>query len=128
MSSMMFEQLNELVYTAATGKKYTIYFLKFWKPDKKKNDYVVKYQLRTSDGDFVWYGRTSRQRVMADLKISKQEYAKMRTAEVEQTIEKHLKKLLLYVMKRGLDKGFEDPNTEFIFYVKPLMSKRVWGE
>jgi hypothetical protein len=124
----MFEQLNELKYKAESGKQYTIYFLKFWKAKDKRNDFIVKYQIRSEDKDFVWYGRISKERVMADLELKPKDKQKMSHDKLEYRIQQHLKKLLVHVIKKGLDKGFEEPNTEFVFYKKPPITKRVWNE
>lgn len=53
----MFKQLNDLKYDDKKGETYILYFLKFWKADDKKGDFITKYQIRSSDRDFVWYGR-----------------------------------------------------------------------
>lgn len=124
----MFEQLNELKYNAENGKTYTIYFLKFWSPEDKRDDYIVKYQIRSSDKDFVWYGRISKDRAMSDLKLTSKAKGKISNKELSHRIQEHLKKLFIYVTKKGLDKGFEEANTEFIFYKKPPIAKRIWSE
>ena len=66
----MFQQPNEFKYTAATGKIYIIYLLKFWQADDKKDDYLIKYEIRSDEKDIYWYGRISRERALLDLKIS----------------------------------------------------------
>ena len=125
---MMFEQLNELKYSAASGKSYIMYFLKFWKAEGKKDDFLVKYQIRSSKKDFFWYGRISKQRAKSDLQLTAKDAKKMSDEELQSQIKQHLKKILVHVIKKGLDKGFEEPNAEFIFYTKPLIQKRVWHE
>lgn len=124
----MFEQLNEFKYNAENGKTYIIYFLKFWKVENKKKDFIVKYQIRSSDRDFIWYGRISKKRVISDLKLMPKDIKKIPDKELEYRIQEHLKKLFIYVIKKGLDKGFEEPNTEFVFYKEPPIAKRVWNE
>ncbi len=123
----MFQQLNEFKYTAKTGKVHIIYFLKFWPADYEKDDYIVKYQIRTPEKDFFWFGRISKERALLDLKISAKDM-KFTAEELENKIKDHLKMLFISVMKKGLDKGFEEPNTEFIFYKEPFVTKRVWKE
>jgi hypothetical protein len=122
----MFRQLNELQYNAKSGETYIIYFLKFWKTKGKKGDFVTKYQIRSSDRDFVWYGRISKERVMDDLNLTPGDIKRISNEELEHKIEEHLKKLLVHVIKKGLDRGFVEPNTEFVFYKKPIIKKRVW--
>ncbi len=120
----MFMQLNEFKYKAATGKEYVIYFLKFWQ-DK---DYCIKYQIRGADKDLFWYGRMSEERALIDLKISKKDRKSLSKEELGNQIKDHLEAIFVSVMKKGLDKGFEEPNTEFVFPKDPFVSKRVRGE
>jgi hypothetical protein len=120
----MFQQLNEFKYAAATGKNYIIYFLKFW----SAGDYIIKYQIRTPDRDFFWYGRISKERALTDLKLSQKEAKALGTEELELRIKTHFQALFISVMEKGLDKGFEEPNTEFVFYNEPFVTKRVWEE
>jgi hypothetical protein len=124
----MFQQLNEFKYTAATDKVYLVYFLKFWQASDKKHDYIVKYQIRGPERDFVWYGRVSKGRFFADRKNLDRERKKRLGKELEDEIKTYLKKLFIYVLKKALDKGFEEPNTEFVFYKKPPIIKRTWNE
>jgi len=124
----MFQPLNEFKYTAETGKSYIIYFLKFWQADDKKTDYIVKYQIRAPENDLFWYGRISKERALIDLKIDPKEMKAITEEELDNKIKDHLKMLLISVMKKGLDKGFEETNTEFIFYKEPLVAKRTWKE
>ena len=124
----MFQQLNEFKYEAGTGKIYIIYFLKFWHATERPNDYVVKYQIRAPDKDFVWYGRISKARFMIDHKVTDENIAAITQGELENRIQSHLRQLFIHVMKKGLDKGFEEPNTEFAFYEQPPVIKRVWHE
>jgi hypothetical protein len=124
----MFQQLNEFKYTATTGKTYIIYFLKFWHASDKKNDYIVKYQIRGPERDFVWYGRVSKERFFADHQNIEREKKKRSEKELDDEIKIYLKKLFIYVLKKALDKGFEEPNTEFIFYKDPPIVKRTWSE
>lgn len=125
---MMFEQLNELKYNAKTGKTYIMYFLKFWRAEDKKDDFIVKYQINSSDKEFFCYGRISKKRAMSDLKLTTKDVKKLSDRELEQKIQGYIKRLLLYVIKRGLDKGFEESHTEFVFYVKPPITKRIRKE
>lgn len=124
----MFEQLNELKYKAETGKTYVIYFLKFWRPEAKKDDFLIKYQINASDKEFFCYGRITKKRVMSDLQLTQRDMKKLRDTGLEQKIQEHLKRLFIYVMKRGLNKGFEEPNTEFVFDLKPPVARREWHE
>jgi hypothetical protein len=124
----MFQQLNELKYKAETDKNYILYFLKFWKSEDKKNDYIVKYQIRGPDHDFYWYGRISKDRFVADTKMTAKQMKSLAKEELENQISEHLKKLTIYVIKKGLDKGVEEPNIEFVFYNKPPILKRIWQE
>jgi len=124
----MFRPLNEFKYTAKTGKIFVIYFLKFWPARDEKNDYIVKYQIRASDKDFVWYGRISKERYMSDVKVPTNDIKSISKQALEERIQNHLKKLFIYVIKKGLDKGFEEANTEFVFYKKPPILKRAWNE
>jgi hypothetical protein len=120
----MFRQLNEFKYKAATGKEYIIYFLKFWQ-DK---DYCIKYQIRGADKDLFWYGCISEERALADLNISKQDKKSLSKEELGKKINDHLEAIFVSVMKKGLDKGFEEPNAEFVFYKEPFVSKRIHSE
>ena len=127
----MYELLNEFKYTAQTKKEYIIYFLKYWldegaRDKNEKGDYVAKYQIRSQDRDIVWYGRISRERALADLNINAKDARSMDKKELESKIVVHLKKLIITVMFKGLDKGFEEPNTELVFYSEPLVAKRIW--
>jgi len=124
----MFEQLNELKYTAENGKTYIIYFLKFWQTKDKKKDFIVKYQIRSADKDFVWYARMSKERALSDLKLTQKDKKTMFKKEFISKIEKHLKQTFIYIIKKGLDKDFYEPNIEFVFYKKPPIAKRVWSE
>jgi len=124
----MFQQLNEFKYEAETGKTYIIYFLKFWHAMAKPDDYVIKYQIRAAEKDFVWYGRISKARFMIDNKVADENIAAITKEELENRIQNHLGQLFIHVMKKGLDKGFEEPNSEFVFYKQPLVIKRVWHE
>ncbi len=124
----MFEQLNELKYTASNGKTYILYFLKFWQTKDKKKDYIVKYQIRSSDKDFVWYARMSKERALSDLKLTPKIRESISKKELGSEIEKHLKEIFVYVIKKGLDKDFNEPNTEFVFYKKSPVIKRIWNE
>ncbi|KPJ73478.1 hypothetical protein AMJ52_03600 [candidate division TA06 bacterium DG_78] len=124
----MFQQLNEFKYTATTGKTYIVYFLKFWHASDKKNDYIVKYQIRGPERDFVWYGRISKGRFFTDHKNADRDSKKHSEIELEDEIKIYLKKLFIYILKKALDKGFEEPNTEFVFYKKPPIVKRTWSE
>lgn len=125
---MMFEQLNELKYVAETKKTYIIYFLKFWRAEDKKNDFLIKYQINTTDREFFCYGRITKKRVMSDLQLTPQDMKKLSARELQQKVQNHLKRLIVHVIKRGLDKGFEDSNTEFIFDLKPPVARREWRE
>lgn len=121
----MFQSLNEFRYIAETGKNYIIYFLKFWQVD---NDFIVKYQIRAPDRDFFWYGRISKERAWIDLKINPKDSRVIRKEELGNKIKEHLMSLFTAVLKKGLDKGFEEPNTEFVFYKEPFVMKRRWEE
>ncbi len=121
----MFQSLNEFKFAAETGKSYIIYFLKFWQVD---NDYIIKYQIRAPDRDFFWFGRISKERALIDLKISSETARTMKNDELEQKIKEHLMILFTSVLKKGLDKGFEEPDTEFVFYKEPFVTKRIWKE
>lgn len=118
----MYHKLNEFKYTAKSGKIYIIYFLKFWKTE----DYVVKYQIRTENKDFFWFGRLSFQRFLIDNKLSQEDIKKMSEDELNAKIEEHLRNLFVSVMIKGLDSGYEEPDIEFVFYKEPLVSKRKW--
>jgi hypothetical protein len=120
----MFQQLNEFKYQAATGKSYIVYLLKYWPGD----DHVVKYEIRSPARDFYWYGRISRERALADLKLSAKDAKALPAEELELRIKSHLQQLFISVMEKGLDKGFEEPNTEFVFYKEPFVTKRIWEE
>jgi hypothetical protein len=120
----MFQQLNEFKYQAATGKDYIVYFLKFW----TAGDYIIKYEIRNPARDFFWYGRISKERALADLKLSPKEAKAQGPEELELKIKIHLQALFISVMEKGLDKGFEEPNTEFVFYKDPFVTKRVWED
>ena len=124
----MFEQLNELKYKAQNGKTYLMYFLKYWEAADKSGDLIVKYQIRSSDKDFVWYGRISRERAVSDLKSMPRKKGKLSKKELNDRIKAHLKRLFVYVAKKGLDKGYEQADTEFVFYKKPHIEKRIWRE
>jgi len=124
----MFQQFNEFKYTAQTGKNYIVYFLQFWPVQDKKNDFVAKYQIRAPDKDFVWYGRISKERFLVDAKIETKDIKSMPKEELQKRIESHLKTFFVYIIKKVLDKGFEEPNTEFVFYKEPPITKRIWCE
>jgi hypothetical protein len=123
-----FEQYNEFRYRAATGKEYTVYFLKFWQTDDEPSDYVVKYQIRASEGDFIWYGRVSRARVQEELKISPEVYDSYPEGALLERVEQDLKRMFIFIIKRGLDKGFEEPNTEFVFEKGSSIIRRTWSD
>jgi hypothetical protein len=120
----MFQQPNEFKYQAVTGKNYIIYFLKFW----SAGDYLIKYQIRAPDKDFVWYGRISKERALVDLKLGSKEAKALGPEALELKIKTHLQALFISVMEKGLDKEFEEPNTEFVFYQGPFVTKRIWEE
>jgi hypothetical protein len=122
----MYEQLNEFKYKAETGRSYIIYFLKFWQAEGKEGDYVVKYQVRSEEKDFVWYGRISVERALTGLNIDAKELKSQTGEEIKNKIKTHLQKLLLAVLTRGLDKGYEEPNIEFVFCKEPPITKRTW--
>lgn len=124
----MFQQLNEFKYTAATGKTYIVYFLKFWCAERKKSDYIVKYQIRGPERDFVWYGRISKERFMVDVEKTGGDIKNFSEEELVDKIKTYLKKLFIYIIKKALDKEFEESNTEFVFYKKPPIVKRTWSE
>jgi len=124
----MFEQLNELKYSARNGKTYLIYFLKYWKAREKSGDFIVKYQIRSSDRDFIWYGRISKERAVSDLKLTPKDVKKIPQKELDDKIELYLKRLFVYVAKKGLDKGYEKADTEFIFCRNQSIIKRIWSE
>ena len=65
---------------------------------------------------------------MTDLKLTAKDTKSISKEELEGKIKDHLKNLFIYIMKRGLDKGFEEPNTEFVFYKKSPVEKRAWKE
>jgi hypothetical protein len=123
-----FEQYNEFRYEAATGKEYVVYFLKFWQTDDEPSDYVVKYQIRASEGDFVWYARMSHARVQEELKMSPEVFDSYPEGALLERVEQDLKRMFIFIIKRGLDKGFEEPNTEFIFEKGSSIAKRTWSE
>jgi|GEM_PF-1131095 len=124
----LFEQCNEFRYEAATGKEYVVYFLKFWQTDDDPRDYVVKYQIRASVGDFIWYGRMSRARVQEELKISPEVFDTYPEGALLERVEQDLKRMFIFIVKRGLDKGFEEPNTEFVFEKGSSIIKRTWSD
>jgi hypothetical protein len=124
----LFEQSNEFRYQAATGKQYIVYFLKFWQSDDKARDYLIKYQIRSPDGDFVWYGRMSRARVQEELKISAEVFDSYPEGALRERVEQDLKRMFIFIIKRGLDKGFEAPNTEFVFEKGAPITRRTWTE
>lgn len=124
----MFEQLNELKYNAQNGETYLIYFLKFWEIREQGDDYIVKYQIRSSDKDFVWYGRISKERALRDLKLTPKAVRKIPQKELGDKIQAYLKRLFMYVAKKGLDKGYEEADTEFVFHTNRSITKRTWGE
>ncbi len=124
----MFEQLNELKYNAQNGKTYLIYFLKYWQVSERGDDYIVKYQIRSSGKDFVWYGRISKERALSDLKLTPKAAQKIPKKALGDKIEAHLKRLFMYVAKKGLDKGYEEADTEFVFHANRSIAKRRWGE
>ncbi|UCG92285.1 MAG: hypothetical protein JSV97_00835 [candidate division WOR-3 bacterium] len=125
---MIFEQLNELKYAAETGKTYIIYFLKFWRAEDKKDDFLIKYQINTTDKEFFCYGRITKKRAISDLQLTQQDMKKLPDRELQQKVQNHLKRLIVHVIKRGLDKGFEESNAEFIFDLKPPVARREWHE
>jgi hypothetical protein len=124
----LFEQYNEFRYKAATGKEYVVYFLKFWQTDDDPYDYIVKYQIRAEGNDFVWYGRMSRARVQEELKISPEVFDSYPEGALLERVEQDLKRMFIFIIKRGLDKGFEEPNTEFIFEKGASITKRTWSD
>lgn len=119
----MLQQLNEFKYNAETKKSYIVYFLKFWEDG---GDYIVKYQIRGVNKDLFWFGRISKERALIDLKINSRELKSIPKEEVVKKIKEHLMILFTTVMKKGLDKGFEESNTEFVFYKEPFVTKRTW--
>ncbi len=121
----MFQTLNEFKYVAETGKSYIIYFLKFWQVG---DDYIVKYEIRATDRDFFWFGRISKERALIDLKIDPGDAKSIKEEELYQKIKEYLMILFTSVLKKGLDKGFEEPNAEFVFYKEPFVLKRFWQE
>lgn len=123
----MFEQLNELKYNAQNGKTYLLYFLKYWKLSEQ-GDFIVKYQIRSTDRDFVWYGRISKERAVSDLKLTQRDVRKIPKKELNERIEVYLKRLFVYVAKKGLDKGYEEADTEFVFLKNQSVTKRIWCE
>jgi len=114
----VFQQLNEFRYKAKTGKDYIIYFLKFFPSPNKKNEYIIKYQIRTGDKDLVWYGRASKS--VASSLFNK----KIKKGE---DFEEDFKKLFVYLIKKGLDKGFEETNIEFVFSQDGSIVKQKWS-
>lgn len=125
---VLFGQSNEFQYHAATGKHYVVYFLKFWQTDDEARDYVVKYQIRSPESDFVWYGRMSRARVQEELKISPEVFDTYPEGALWERVEQDMKRMFMFIIKRGLDKGFEEPNTEFVFERGMPITKRTWSE
>lgn len=119
----MLQQLNEFKYNAENGKNYIVYFLKFWRDG---DDYIVKYQIRSEEKDFFWFGRISKERALIDLKINLKESNSIPEQNLENKIKEHLMVLFTMVMKKGLDKGFEEPDIEFVFYKEPFVTKRIW--
>ena len=123
-----FEQLNEFRYKAATGKEYIVYFLKFWQDPAKTGDFIIKYQITSQEGDFVWYGRISRMRIQEELQLSSDVYDKYPEGALFERIEQLFKRAFIFVVKKGLDKGYEKPNTEFLFDKGKPISKRSWSD
>ena len=123
---MMFEQLNELEYQARTGETYILYFLKFWQVEGGKGDFIVKYQIRAEARDIVWYGRMSQERAFQDLGIDTAVQKKTPPDRLERMIKRHLQSMLVHVIKKGLDKGYEEPNVEFVFYLDQPIMRRAW--
>jgi hypothetical protein len=121
----MFEQLNELEYRARSGRKYVLYFLKFWQSEDN-GDYVVKYQIRAQERDIVWYGRMSRERALGDIGIEPRVLKETPPDTLEKMIKQHLQSVLVHVIKKGLDKGYEEPNAEFVFYCDQPITRRTW--
>jgi hypothetical protein len=121
----MFQQPNEFIFNAETGKSYVIYFLKFW---QESDDYIVKYQIRTTDREIFWFGRMSKERAFIDLNINSDNIKTISKEDLDKKIKEHLMMLFTTVMKKGLNKGFEEPDTEFIFYKEPFVTKRIWKE
>lgn len=119
----MYYKVNEFKYNAKNGKTYLVYFIKYW---KLQDDYIVKYQIRAEDKDLFWFGRISLERFLIDLKLNKEDIKKMTEEELNSKIEEHLRNLFISVMMKGLDNGYEEPDTEFVFYKEPLVSKRKW--
>ncbi|OGC42785.1 hypothetical protein A2Y85_07110 [candidate division WOR-3 bacterium RBG_13_43_14] len=70
----------------------------------------------------------SEERALLDLKISKKEKKSIAKQDMENKVKDHLETLFVSVMKKGLDKGFEEPHAEFVFYKEPLVSRRVHSE
>ncbi len=120
----MFEQLNEFQYTIH-GKTYTIYFLKFWIEEREK-DCIVKYQIRSSERDMCWYGRMSHERMLNELHCEPKDAARLTEAEFGEMAKHHFQKVFIHVIKKGLDKGFEAPNTEFVFKENMPIERRMW--
>ncbi|KPK70342.1 hypothetical protein AMJ87_08975 [candidate division WOR_3 bacterium SM23_60] len=123
----MFESLNELKYTAVNGETYLIYFLEFWVADDTK-DFLVKYQIRREGKEIFWYARMSQERAAHDLHVAKEAFEKTPEKELQTQVAQHLKKLFVHVIKKGLDKGFEESHTEFVFSVETPIEKRRWHE
>ena len=123
-----FEQLNEFRYKAATGKEYIVYFLKFWQDPANAGDFIIKYQITSPQGDFVWYGRMSRGRVQDELQLTAEVFDKYPEGALFERIEQLFKRAFIFIIKKGLDKGYEEPNTEFIFDAGKPLSKRIWSD
>ena len=123
----MFESLNELKYKAENGETYLIYFLEFWVADDTK-DFLVKYQIRREGKEIFWYARMSGERAAHDLNLPKKTFEKTLEKELQTQVAQHLNKLFVHVIKKGLDKGFEESHTEFVFSVETPIVRRTWRE
>jgi hypothetical protein len=123
----VFESLNELRYTAENGETYLIYFLEFWVAEDT-NDFLMKYQIRREGREIFWYARMSRERAAHDLHLPSEAFEKQPADVLQAQVAQHLKKLFVRVIKRGLDKGFEESHTEFVFSVETPIEKRTWHE
>jgi hypothetical protein len=123
----MFESLNELKYTTESGKTYLIYFLKFWVAEDTK-DFLLKYQIRHEGKEIFWYARMSPERAARDLNLLGEVFDKTLEKDVLTQVGQHFKKLFIHVIKKGLDKGFEESHTEFVFSVEIPIKKRTWHE
>ncbi|KPK73710.1 hypothetical protein AMJ87_00885 [candidate division WOR_3 bacterium SM23_60] len=123
----MFESLNELKYTAENGKTYLIYFLKFWVAEDT-HDFLTKYQIRRAGKEIFWYARMSRERAAHDLNLPRATFGKTPSKALQTQVAQHLKKLFVHVIKKGLDRGFEESHTEFVFSVETPIEKRTWHE